>query len=139
MKQPTKNRLKRTSFVKHSKSLDRQQPDLMDHIPEPIQQIASIPLWNRQTFPQNSTTIPGIATKGMQPGHVRKDTTLDYIESHYAEEEWTHVYTDGSAAEATRDGGAGIYIRYLDREAEHSIASGNTQQILKLKLRPYKR
>lgn len=124
MKQPTKNRLKRTSFVKHSKSLERQQPDLMDHIPEPIQQIASVPLWNRQTFPKISTTIPGIATKGMQPGHVRKDTTLDYIESHYAEEEWTHVYTDGSAAEATRDGGAGIYIRYLDREAEHSIATG---------------
>ena len=65
MKQPTKNRLKRTSFVKHSKSLERQQPDLMDHIPEPIQQIASVPLWNRQTFPKISTTIPGIATKGM--------------------------------------------------------------------------
>ena len=52
---------------------------------------------------------------------MRKDTTLDYIESHYPEEEWTHV---GSAAEATRDGGAGISIRYLDREAEHSIATG---------------
>ena len=49
-------------------------------------------------------TIPGIPTKGKQPGHVRKSTAFYYIESHYAEEEWTHMYTDGSAAEPLHKG-----------------------------------
>nr|KAG5699264.1 hypothetical protein BaRGS_000466 [Batillaria attramentaria] len=32
----------------------------------------------------------------------------------YPEERWTHVYTDGSAEEATRNGGGGIYVRLPD-------------------------
>ena len=40
------------------------------------------------------------------------------------EDQWTHAYTDGSAAEATRDGGGGVYIRYNDEIAQITIATG---------------
>ena len=34
------------------------------------------------------------------------------------------MYTDGSAIEATRDGGGGVYIRYRAEEAHISVAAG---------------
>jgi hypothetical protein len=34
----------------------------------------------------------------------------------YPDQKWTHLYTDGSATEATRDGGGGILIKYKDKE-----------------------
>ena len=40
------------------------------------------------------------------------------------EEQWTHAYTDGSAAETTRDGGDGVHIRYNDGIAQITIATG---------------
>ena len=76
MNKLTKKIPKITSFINYSKSPERHQPDLMDHIPEPFQQIRSVPLWDRQTFPTLSTPIPDIRTEGIQPGHVRRDTAL---------------------------------------------------------------
>ena len=49
---------------------------------------------------------------------------MDYLESTYSRESWTEVYTDGSAAEATKDGGAGVYIKYNGNDARHSFATG---------------
>jgi len=34
------------------------------------------------------------------------------------------VYTDRSAAEATKDGGAGVYIKYNENDARHAYATG---------------
>ena len=42
---------------------------------------------------------------------------MEHISANYPEEEWTQVYTDGSAFEATRDGGGGVYIKYKAEEA----------------------
>ena len=39
-------------------------------------------------------------------------------------QKWTHAYTDGSAAEATRDVGGGVYIRCNDGIAQITIATG---------------
>ena len=68
--------------------------------------------------------VPGVADKGCQPEPERKSLTLEYVDIKYPEEQWTHAYTDGSAAEATRDGGGGVYIRYNDEIAQITIATG---------------
>ena len=39
-------------------------------------------------------------------------------------QEWTQVYIDGSATEATRDGGRGVYIQYKAEEAHISVGAG---------------
>ena len=49
---------------------------------------------------------------------------LEYVNTKYPEDHWTRAYTDGSAAEATRDGGDGAYIRYNDGKAHITIATG---------------
>ena len=48
--------------------------------------------------------------------------TLDYVNTKYLEDQWTHAYTDGLAAGATRDEGGGVYIRYNDEEEHITIA-----------------
>ncbi|KAK7111001.1 hypothetical protein V1264_014788 [Littorina saxatilis] len=47
------------------------------------------------------------------------------IADHYPEEAWIHAYTDGSATDAARDGGAGVLVRYPEGEAQTvSIPTG---------------
>ena len=70
------------------------------------------------------TKVPGVADKGCQPEPERKSLTLEYVDTKYPEEQWTHTYTDGSAAEATQDGGGGVYIKYNDGIAQITIATG---------------
>ena len=36
---------------------------------------------------------------------------LEEIDKHYPTASWTHIYTDGSAENATRNGGCGAYIK----------------------------
>ena len=40
--------------------------------------------------------------------------TLEMIEDSYHEEAWTHIFTDGSASDAVKNGGAGVYIHEKD-------------------------
>ena len=60
------------------------------------------------------TEVPGVLRKDDQPPVVQKTLTLDMIDQHYNEKEWTQVYTDGSAEEAVKNGGAGIFIKLTD-------------------------
>jgi ribonuclease HI len=45
---------------------------------------------------------------------------LDYIDKHYPSEAWSHVYTDGSATDATKNGGARVRLQNI--ESEESLA-----------------
>ena len=118
-----RTRLKRTSFLKESKELAKENLELDDQIPEPLPQASTIPPWQELSL-NIITTIPGIENKDTQPQHVRKCIASDYIESYYNAESWTEVYTDGSATEATKDGGAGVFIKYTEGEAKLSYATG---------------
>ena len=40
---------------------------------------------------------------------------------YYPEKECTHVYTDGSAKVATRDGGGGVFIKFRNRQEKISL------------------
>ena len=43
MNQPTRGRLQRSSFLKHSRILERRNPELLDHMPKPIPAVKTIP------------------------------------------------------------------------------------------------
>ena len=36
--------------------------------------------------------------------------TLDMLEEEYLKADWTHIYTDGSAEDAVRNGGSGVFV-----------------------------
>ena len=61
------------------------------------------------------TTIPGITTKENQSEAVLWALALEEIDKHYPAATWTHIYTDGSAENATRNGGCGAYIKRPDK------------------------
>ena len=122
MRQSTKTRLKsRTSFIHHSRDLER---DVQSHIPKPIAQADVLPPWERSCLPKICTSIPGIRRKGQQSDLQRKHLALDYIHSNFPENQWTHVYTDGSAVEAVREGGGGVYIKYQEETANIRVPTG---------------
>ena len=39
---------------------------------------------------------------------------MEHFNTHFPQNRWTRVYTDGSAENAVKNGGAGIYIKYPD-------------------------
>ena len=125
MVQPTKCRLKRESFLHHARRLERQDPDLMEQAAAPISIPTTLPTWKREEFPEIRQSIPDILQKDLQSEAERKALTLDYISHTYPAQEWTHVYTDGSAEEATRNGGGGIVICQKNgTSVKKSIATG---------------
>ena len=57
------------------------------------------------------TTIPGITSKDNQSESVLRALALEEIDRRYPTASWTHIYTDGSAENATRNGGCGAHIK----------------------------
>ena len=57
------------------------------------------------------TTIPGITSKENQSEAVLRALALEEIDKHFPVASWTHIYTNGSAENATRNGGCGAYIK----------------------------
>ena len=48
------------------------------------------------------------------------------LDESYPQEAWTHIYTDGSAKDAIKDGGAGVHIRYPTGDIEENKAPTGT-------------
>ena len=124
MKNPTKGRLKRESFIHQSRRLERQSPVMMEHEAKPIPTSVTHPPWRRQLFPTIVTSIPGVNKRGMQSDTQRKALALEHMTTQYPKEDWTYVFTDGSAAEAMKDGGAGIFIQYKDGDEKIAVPTG---------------
>ena len=110
MSQPTKKRLKGSSFIHQSRIPEKRDPELLDHEPKAIPQNISISSWKKVKFPVIKDNVQGIENKRIQ--------------SNYPQHKGTHVYTDGSATAATRDGGGGVYIRYEGEESSISLPTG---------------
>ncbi|XP_062614077.1 uncharacterized protein LOC134275799 [Saccostrea cucullata] len=65
------------------------------------------------------TSVPQITAKNEQSDLVKKTFTISMIpEEQYPSTSWIRVYTDGSAKNATTEGGAGIYIEYPNGEKQ---------------------
>ena len=89
-----------------------------------IQIHTAVPCWKRQKFPTIPTYIPGIDRKAAQSDPVRRFITLEHKRANCPVKEWTQVYIDGSAIDATRDSGAEVYTKYRAEEAHISVAAG---------------
>ena len=66
--------------------------------------------------------------KHVGPRTTQSDTskealTLAMIDEQYPKEAWIHAYTDGSATDAVRNGGAGVLIRYPNGENQTASAA----------------
>lgn len=125
LSKPTKGRLKRGSFIHQTRVLERRHQDILDHEPRDIPQYLENPGWSDEGRPQICCSIPGIGKKDSHSDAEKKSLTIEHIHNSYPEHNWTHVYTDGSADQAVRSGGAGIYIKYPGGREEHiSLATG---------------
>ena len=124
MKMPTKGRLKRPSFIHESRALEREHSEILEHTACPLLQNAAVPPWKKSFYPAIQTSIPGIGSKETQSGLARYAMAQAHIQDNFPSDQWTHAYTDGSATEATRNGGGGVYIQYKDGEEQQSIATG---------------
>ncbi|XP_070184084.1 uncharacterized protein, partial [Littorina saxatilis] len=124
--QPTKGILKRGSFIHQTRVLERRHQDILDQQPKDIPQYLKNQSWSDEGRPQIRCSIPGVGKKDSQSCAELKSLTIEHIHNSYPQRQWTHVYTDGSADQVVRSGGAGIYIKYPGgREEEHiSLATG---------------
>ena len=69
--------------------------------------------------------IPGIEDKRLQTPEERRDITDAFLKIHYSCDSWTRVYTECSAEDAVRNGGAGVCVQHSVDDEEHvSIPTG---------------
>ena len=107
-----KKRLKRTNLTAFAlqiyKSLDL--PDLKPDAP--LQTSIDWPPWSQQSHPEIAKDIDGISTKKSMFKSLIRCVTQDMLKERYPSDHWIRAFTDGSAAEAIRDRGGGIYIEW---------------------------
>ena len=126
LQEKTKNRLKKRKSPSHCmKDLFGQHNDIlhaqlekceMVEVTEPIHSLAELKI---------TLDIPGIEKKDDNLPTDLRTKSLAYCEEEYPGEKWTHIYTDGSADGAVKNGGGGIHISYPDgRKEQFSIAAG---------------
>ena len=102
-----KNRLKRKSEPPSNRTAERTRRHPA-HLCEKLNPNS----WPPETLhAEIRTTIYGITTKENQSETVLRALALEEIGKHYPAASWTHICTDGSAENATRNGGCGAYIK----------------------------
>ncbi|KAK7094328.1 hypothetical protein V1264_007968 [Littorina saxatilis] len=111
LKSLTKNRLKRKSLNHLVKEEQRMQADILTANIELCERLDPTN-WPPKTLKAEvRTTIPGITVKEDQSDAVLKALTMEEIDKRYPAARWTHIFTDGSAEDATRNGGCGVFIK----------------------------
>jgi hypothetical protein len=119
LKQLSSGRLKRSSFTLETRALQRKyQEHLPKHV-KPIDFKINVNLCaEKEGNVTIQTTIPLLSAKDEQSNIARKTITMSMLEEKYPSELWVRVFTDGSATNATTNGGAGIYIEYPNGEQQ---------------------
>ncbi|BFZ07875.1 hypothetical protein BsWGS_10914 [Bradybaena similaris] len=115
--EPVLERLKRSSFVHQGKKLQRQHQADLPLNTMPLKPTLQPVLWEQASDNlQISTSINGLEL-GQDYNELQKRTaTLSMIQERYPEHTYIQAYTDGSAVNAVRNGGAGIYILYPENQ-----------------------
>ena len=122
MDQPTKSRLKRSSFLHETRRLARGHlADTPTTLPLNTSDLLPQPWNNDYKLLQITTSVPQVTPGESQDDSVKRTLTLAMIDEQYPAESWIHVYTDGSATNAVADGGAGVHINSPDG---HVITAG---------------
>ncbi|XP_076457554.1 uncharacterized protein LOC143291539 [Babylonia areolata] len=126
LQEPTKNRLKRSSFNHLAKELLRTHSDILPSNPEEREPLQDAEEWNlQQDGVFYATDVPGVTSKGDQPDYMLKTLMLEMLHAKYNASVWTRIYTDGSADAAIKNGGSGIFISHPDGHTfTHSLPAG---------------
>ena len=113
-----KKHLKRGSFIHQAKDREKGIQDLQRQEPQNMPQAGTKPIVY--------CNVSGMGNKDEQSESVKRALALEQIQNNYPQESWTQVYTDGSAEQAVKNGGAGIYIKFPGRkEARLAIPTGH--------------
>ncbi|XP_041350904.1 uncharacterized protein LOC121369892 [Gigantopelta aegis] len=124
--QPTKNRLNRQSFNHILKAFSSQHKDIITNIPTEIEHLTDTDNMNScLTDIRISTTIPDIDRKEHLSPQQQKALTQEMLDKEYNTTQWIHVYTDGSADQAIKNGGSGIYLQHISRSLPTGKLSTN--------------
>jgi len=117
----TKNRLKRNSFVHEAKKLDRRFAPEQTIPTSPMSSTDILdPLKNDLSDIKVKLNIPQLDSGKQECESIRKSLMIAMIN-----EEYPHVFTDGSATRAIKDGGAGIRTKHPSgRRVTHHMATG---------------
>ena len=112
-------RLKRSSFIHQAKRLRRQISDL-PNVVSPIKHVPEQTPWRDECGSQIhiQTHVTGILDKDEQNSLQRKTATLSFLDDEYPKDYWIRAYTDGSAQDTIKNGGAGVYIEYPNNSSE---------------------
>ena len=124
VQEPTKNRLKRQS---PNHLLKKNLQAFSDSLPNRGQEetLQDYNEWNHKADPKINLHVPGINEKSSHSEPELKNLTLEMLHCIYPQENWLHVFTDGSAEGAIKNGGAGVYIRYPSGSTEsHATPTG---------------
>ena len=88
---------------------------LKKNLPQEVEAIKLADDWREA--PENfkiHTSVQDLGPKEVTSKEERRLLTLEMIEDRCHEEAWTHIFTDGSASGAVKNGGAGVYIQEVD-------------------------
>ena len=91
----------------------------------PLQTLIEWPPYSQQSHPEIAKDIDGISTKKSMSKSLLRCVTQDMLKEKYPPDHWIRAFTGGSASEAIRDGGGGIYIEWPDNTSSSiSIPTG---------------
>ena len=113
LQEPTKNRLKRQSINHSSKALQRKIQDVLPQNQQGIETLKDYEEWMTSNF-DIRLELPNVKRKEDHSEPALKALTLETIYQQYPTNSWAHVYTDGSAEEAVRNGGGGVLMLFPD-------------------------
>ena len=112
----TKSRLKRSSPNHCVKVLQKKYENTLPQ-KENAEKLIDFEEWNVDETTVK-TSIPGIGPKETHSEAELKNLALEHLNSNYPVDIWTHAYTDGSAEDAVKNGGGGVYIKFSNGNTE---------------------
>ena len=134
-----KTRKKKKKFKHKLKDLQRENADLLNAAPGKCEELTKSVWASRKRLPEVRTEVLSLAAKGTQDPQLQKALTQEMMQDHCPKSTWTHVFTDGPAQNAVRNGGSGAYIRRSDGTtsspsiAACDLSSNNRAEIHSLK------
>ncbi|GFS18323.1 reverse transcriptase [Elysia marginata] len=120
-----RKRLKRTNFTASAQQIHKslELPDLRPDTP--LQSSIDWPPWNQQNQIEIVKDIDGVTSKKSMIKRELHCLTQNMLDKKYTSNYWIRAFTDGSASEAVRDGGGGVYIEWPDNSSSKiSIPTG---------------
>ena len=125
LQEPTKNRLKRQSLNHLAKTNQRHPENVLPHSQQQVELLQDYEEWPPPEELNIVLEVPGVGKKDIHSEPELRTLTLEMLARDYSQDIWTHAFTDGSAENAVRNGGGGVFIKFPDgSRVTKSISTG---------------